>query len=71
MARRFCMHSPATNRIRILNIPGMNWDMGIMLIRRQSNTDLDDIIDTVGKIVVEAGAMSDTLPDNNAQMLSA
>ncbi len=49
----------------------MNWDMGIMLIRRQSNTDLDDIIDTVGKIVVEAGAMSDTLPDNNAQMLSA
>ena len=71
MARRFCLHSPAANRIRILDIPGMNWDMAITLIRRQTNTDLDDIIDTIGKIVIKAGAMSDPAPAYDAQILSA
>ncbi|WP_336081856.1 LysR family transcriptional regulator [Thalassospira sp. CH_XMU1448-2] len=68
MARRFCMHSPASDRIRILDIPGMNWDMAITLIRRTSSGDLNDIIDKIGDIVIRAGEMSN--PDH-AQMLSA
>lgn len=67
MARRFCMHSPARDRIRILDIPGMNWDMAIALIRRTSNGDLDDIIDKIGEIVIRAGQMSNL---DNEQMLS-
>ncbi|WP_417824553.1 LysR family transcriptional regulator [Thalassospira lucentensis] len=68
MARRFCMHSPARDRVRILDIPGMNWNMAITLIRRASNGDLCDIIDKVGDIVIKAGAISN--PDH-AQLLSA
>ena len=68
MARRFCMHSPAHDRIRILDIPGMNWDMAITLIRRTSSGDLNDIIDKVGEIVIQAGATSNI---DDAQILSA
>ncbi|WP_289078348.1 LysR family transcriptional regulator [uncultured Thalassospira sp.] len=68
MARRFCMHSPAHDRIRILDIPGMNWGMAITLIRRASSGDLNDIIDKVGDIVIRAGEMSNL---DHARMLSA
>lgn len=68
MARRFCLHSAARDRIRILDIPGMNWDMAITLIRRASNCDLDDIIDKIGEIVVRAGQTSNI---DDAEMLSA
>ncbi|WP_417812131.1 LysR family transcriptional regulator [Thalassospira alkalitolerans] len=74
MARRFCLHSPAADRIRILDIPGMNWGMAITLIRRKNNTDLDDIINTVGQIVIAAGAVSNPTGHSkhkDAQKLSA
>lgn len=68
MARRFCLHSPAHDRIHILDIPGMNWGMAITLIRRASSGDLNDIIDKVGEIVITAGEASNI---DHAQMLSA
>jgi DNA-binding transcriptional LysR family regulator len=68
MARRFCQHSPAADRIKILDIPGMNWGMAITLIRRVSSSDLDDIIDKVGELVINAGKTSNS---NDAQLLSA
>ena len=68
MARRFCQHSPAADRIKILDIPGMNWGMAITLIRRSSSYDLDDIINKVGELVINAGRKSS---GHNAQILSA
>lgn len=68
MARRFCLHSPARDHIRILDIPGMNWPMGIALIHRRANSDLSDIVDKVRDIVITAGSLSNA---HNAQMLSA
>ncbi|MFH1805411.1 MAG: LysR family transcriptional regulator [Pseudomonadota bacterium] len=65
MARRYCLHSPTRDRIRILDLPGARWPMAISMIRRPAAGEIDAVIDALATIVIEAGNCK------NAQKLSA
>jgi DNA-binding transcriptional LysR family regulator len=59
MACRYCHHSPVSDRVRLLDIPGAEWPMEITLVRRAVTEDTDLVIDALGEIIMEGSKQCD------------